>query len=220
MKKNSAIFMFFQIGPENTRDDVLLDLFHHIHKRTFFNQLRTKEQIGYIVWASPKSQSGIIGFKVEVMSPKFDPVHMDQRIEACLDLCEAELKALSVEQFQKHCNVLISKKTEKPKQLQTQTDWFWQEISSQLYQFDRVEREVEVLKTISLQELLEFFDRHIKNKRTRAKLSVRQFNKELWEIHAKRPKEYHPHEVQIQNVWQFKLQMPLWYNPRCEQHSH
>lgn len=45
---NSAVYNFYQIGPENLREDVLLDLFNQICKSEFFNQLRTKEQLGYM----------------------------------------------------------------------------------------------------------------------------------------------------------------------------
>ncbi len=44
--KNSAVFNFYQIGLENLKDDVMLDLFNQINKTVFYDQLRTKEQLG------------------------------------------------------------------------------------------------------------------------------------------------------------------------------
>lgn len=44
--QNSAIFDFYQIGPENVVEDVLLDVMDQIFKTAFYDQLRTKEQLG------------------------------------------------------------------------------------------------------------------------------------------------------------------------------
>ena len=87
-EENSAIYNYYQIGPENTKDDVLLNLFVQINKTTFFDQLRTKEQLGYIVWADAISSANIQGFRVIVQSSNYDPVHLDERIEAAMLLAK------------------------------------------------------------------------------------------------------------------------------------
>jgi insulysin len=87
-EENSVVYNYYQIGPENTRDDVLLNLFVQINKTTFYDQLRTKEQLGYIVWADAISSANIQGFRVIVQSSNYDPVHLDERIEASLLLAK------------------------------------------------------------------------------------------------------------------------------------
>ncbi|KAH9716778.1 nardilysin-like [Citrus sinensis] len=55
---NSVIELYFQIeqekGMELTRLKALIDLFDEILEEPFFNQLRTKEQLGYVVECSPR----------------------------------------------------------------------------------------------------------------------------------------------------------------------
>jgi len=92
------------------------------------------------------------------------------------------------------------------------TDTFWEEINSQTYQFDRVDREVEEIQKISQGDLLDFFFRNIKNKETRAKISVRQFNKKTWE--ERTPPKEEINVVHIENVHKFKWGMSLWSSPR------
>jgi len=85
-EQNSAIYNFYQIGPENTHDDILLDLFNQINKTTFYDQLRTKEQLGYIVWADAVTLAGVQGLRIEIQSSSYDPRHLDQRSESCIQL--------------------------------------------------------------------------------------------------------------------------------------
>ncbi len=58
---NSAVTHYFQVGPENLVDDVVLDALDQLNQRTYFNILRTKEQLGYIVFSGVKSFSRIQG---------------------------------------------------------------------------------------------------------------------------------------------------------------
>ena len=48
--KTSCIETIYQFGVDNTRDNILIDLFIQLIEEPCFNILRTKEQLGYIVW--------------------------------------------------------------------------------------------------------------------------------------------------------------------------
>jgi hypothetical protein len=50
---------------------------------------------------------------------------------------QANLKALTPEEFQRQCNILMTKKLEKPKHLNELTERYWDEINTQKYLFDR-----------------------------------------------------------------------------------
>lgn len=81
---------------------MLLDLFCQINHTTFYDQLRTKEQLGYIVWSDAVSVAGAQGFRVEIQSSSHDPVHLDERIENCIaTICKEKLQSLTEEDFAK-----------------------------------------------------------------------------------------------------------------------
>ena len=48
--KTSCIETIYQFGVESTQDNILIDLFIQLIEEPCFNILRTKEQLGYIVW--------------------------------------------------------------------------------------------------------------------------------------------------------------------------
>ena len=48
--KTSSIEIIYQVGVQNTRDNMLLELFIQLINEPCFNILRTQEQLGYIVF--------------------------------------------------------------------------------------------------------------------------------------------------------------------------
>jgi hypothetical protein len=65
-----------------------------------------------------------------------------------------------------------------------------------------------MVKNISLQDLLKFFHTNIKNKCTRAKISIRQYNMEKWK--QRQPIVETSEIIPIENPYHFKIGMELW----------
>lgn len=64
---------------------------------------------------------------------------------------------MSEEEFNRHKESLAAQRLEKPKMLTSLTTDFWNEISTQQYNFDRANIEVAYLKTITQEQILQFF---------------------------------------------------------------
>lgn len=67
------------------------------------------------------------------------------------------LEEMTDEEFEVHKTALATKKLEKPKQLRNQTSKYWNEISTRLYNFDRVDMEVKQLQSLTKQQILDFY---------------------------------------------------------------
>lgn len=67
------------------------------------------------------------------------------------------ISEMSDEKFERHKDSLATLRLEKPKKLFYRTNMFWSEILSQKYNFDRVNIEVAYLKTITREQLFDFF---------------------------------------------------------------
>ena len=78
--KSSCIMTLFQVGLDSTRSNMLLQLYSQLIKETCFNVLRTKEQLGYIVFSGVWRQGGVHGLQFIVQSHK-KPKFLDSRIE-------------------------------------------------------------------------------------------------------------------------------------------
>jgi insulysin len=87
--ENSAIFNWFEIAPmNNLKKAVLLDLVAEMLSESFFDTLRTKEQLGYIAWSGTRTSQGIAGYRTIVQSTVKDPAGLNGRIENFFALAE------------------------------------------------------------------------------------------------------------------------------------
>jgi insulysin len=100
-----------------------------------FDQLRTKEQLGYIVYSSLRATATTLGFRFIIQSEKA-PDYLEARIEGFLDTYAATLTAMDDTEFENHKRSLIVKRLEKLKNLDQETSRHWNHISNEYYDFD------------------------------------------------------------------------------------
>jgi len=62
--------------------------------------------------------------------------------------------------------------------LSDQTDRFWSEIYNHTYEFDRIQKEIKMIETLSKQNLVEFFLEYLYKPTSRAKISIQIFGKD------------------------------------------
>jgi insulysin len=168
--KSSCIESYYQTGLQDTKLNMLLELFSQIINEGCYNQLRTQEQLGYIVFSGVRRSNGAQGFRVIVQSERH-PEYLDSRIEAFLGSLEKSLGELEEEEFKKQVEALATKRLERPKKLSVRNGRYWSEILSQHYNFDRDAVEVEVLRGLTKEDVLMFYRTHIADTSSRRKLS-------------------------------------------------
>lgn len=168
--RSSCIESYYQTGLQDPRLNMLLELFSQIINESCYNQLRTKEQLGYIVFSGVRRSNGAQGFRVIVQSERH-PDYLDSRIEAFLASLDQELQQLTAEEFNTQVEALATKRLEKPKKLSVRNGRYWSEILSQHYNFDRDAREVAVLRGLAKEDVLEFYRSQVADTEGRRKLS-------------------------------------------------
>lgn len=158
--KSSSIEIYYQCGIQVTVSNMLLELFIQIIGEPCFDILRTKEQLGYIVFSGIRRTSGVQGMRIIVQSDR-TPQYVENRVEAFLQSMDTYVKDMTEESFQKHVMALAAKRLEKPKKISGQQSRYWGEIVSQQFNFDRDNLEVVYLKGINKDDLYSFFKDHI-----------------------------------------------------------
>jgi len=186
-EENSATEVYFQVGTFEQGDykkDCLLDLLNHFAYNSAFKALRTEEQLGYIV-STLIRKSGwparVGGFSVIVQSPQHTPQFLDDRIEAWLVRFMQELEAMSVEEFARNLQGLISQKLEKCTRMGEETSNLWAEIiAKDETDFFRAQKEAQILSLLQKEELLDFLSRYmLPGTEKRRKLSVQMWSSRL-----------------------------------------
>ncbi|KAL6856029.1 hypothetical protein ACP4OV_018831 [Aristida adscensionis] len=160
--ENSALLHYIQTHQDNVRQNVLLQLLALVAKQPAFHQLRSVEQLGYIALLRQRNDSGVRGLQFIIQSTVKDPSNLDARVEAFLKIFEDTLYQMPDAEFKSNVNALVDMKLEKYKNIREESAFFWGEISEGTLKFDRKEAEVAALRELKKEELIEFFDNHVK----------------------------------------------------------
>ncbi|KAH8549377.1 Metalloenzyme, LuxS/M16 peptidase-like protein [Umbelopsis sp. PMI_123] len=158
---NSALEYYAQVGnvteiPRRAR----LSLLAQIAQEPCFDQLRTKEQLGYLVFSGLRKQTGNMGLRFIIQSEQ-NTVYLENRVEEFLIKLRQLIQDMSEDEYKSQVNSLITKKLEKDKNLGQEGGKYWAHIHSGYYEFDQVDTDVRELQTISKSSLLEFVDKYI-----------------------------------------------------------
>ncbi|TDL24920.1 insulin-degrading enzyme [Rickenella mellea] len=170
---NSSITYYSHVGDVvNPRLRATFGLLAQIIHEPAFNVLRTKEQLGYIVFSSTWQATGSIGLRILVQSEK-DPQYLETRVDAFLTSMRDILESMDEKEFEEQRKGLIHKWTEKLKNLTEETDRFWNHIESGYLDFFRREKDSVILQTITREEVIGLYSKFIDPASpTRSKLSV------------------------------------------------
>ena len=132
---NHCIEYYLYIGDKGDRKvrakTQLLDQFLH---EPAFDQLRTKEQLGYVVFSGMRGGATIYGFRFIIQSEK-PAEYLEARIEAFLTSQIDVIAAMSDADFEGHKRSVINKRLEKLKNLDQETNRHWAQISNEYYDF-------------------------------------------------------------------------------------
>ncbi|KAM9924853.1 hypothetical protein OXX59_004253 [Metschnikowia pulcherrima] len=162
---NSCIEYYVQIGKlgaENTKLRVLTDLLGVMIHEPCFNQLRTKEQLGYVVFSGYRQNRSEFGFRILIQSERSCDYLEYRIVEFFKKFKAAHLgEHLTEDAFEKFKSALKVKKLTKLKNLNEECSRFWNAINDGFYDFEQKANDVDVLENITRNEFLSFFDHYL-----------------------------------------------------------
>jgi secreted Zn-dependent insulinase-like peptidase len=159
-QENSVSYVMLQSLGESEKDHVLMELLNVVVEEPFYNELRTKQQLGYIVASGIKgiAESRTLSFVVQSSVAPSNTLSLE--ILKFLDDVETKLLAkLPKPDLAVFVKSLIEKKTNPDKDLSVEVTRNWSEISSGRLHFDRLQREAIALIDIEKQDLLNFWQK-------------------------------------------------------------
>jgi insulysin len=151
-EENNAVELTLQAGCDLSLDYEgigILDLIGHMAYSSAYNQLRTREQLGYIVSVyCRKTAGGAWGLTVVVQSSSKSPKYLEERIEGWLKTFRQELEDLTPEAFAMEARSVVVQLREEDTKLSQEVSTWWGEIVAtetnhermKTPTFDRLER--------------------------------------------------------------------------------
>ncbi|KAL5486683.1 hypothetical protein EMCRGX_G019194 [Ephydatia muelleri] len=160
---STVIVDYFQCAPRSLTESVMLQLLMRCINEPCFDTLRTKKQLGYDVFCTDHDTFGIIGASLTLCThgSKYSAEYacgcIDQFFEDFLNI----LSSWTESDFHSHVDSLIQRKLEPDICLEEEVNRNWSEILFQLYRFDRLVKEVEVLRHVTQEGMVEWYQRYI-----------------------------------------------------------
>ena len=132
---NHCIEYLLYIGDKSVRPirakTLLLDQMTH---EPAFDQLRTKEQLGYVVFSGARLTSTTIGYRFIIQSEK-TPEYLEGRIDSFLAGYAEIMANMSETEFEGHKRSLVTKRLEKLKNLDQESSRLWSHIDGEYFDF-------------------------------------------------------------------------------------
>ncbi|KAF2673613.1 LuxS/MPP-like metallohydrolase [Microthyrium microscopicum] len=170
---NHCIEYVLPIGDDqdrNLRAKTLLAA--SIGEEPCYDQLRTKEQLGYVVFSGAVIPVTHLCYRILVQSEK-SPDYLEGRIEAFLVQLGEQIRDMDENKFEKHKAGLCSKISEKPKNLKDESIQLMSYILAETFAFDSAETDVAEVMKLTKADIVDFYNSYLSPaSKTRSKLSI------------------------------------------------
>ncbi|MEP5567052.1 MAG: insulinase family protein [Halioglobus sp.] len=130
---DAVLAWYLQGAGDSWEDRAATALTAQIMKSGFFQQLRTEQQLGYIVSAFAWPLLDVPGLVMLIQSPVADAGELAEAMDGFL---QGVTSSLDDEQFKRHQKSLINDVLRPHKNLWEQAEFYWQSIAKKQYEFD------------------------------------------------------------------------------------
>ncbi|KAJ2077677.1 metalloprotease [Coemansia sp. RSA 988] len=159
---NNAVVVTIYCGPASSMKDVMVvNMLRRILRGPFFEQLRTNEQLGYIVTSLNRDHDSGKEMLMLMVQSESNPVYLTQRIDRFIRDFRQNILEYSTEDFNALVDAVVSTKNEPLRTIDEEAELFWSSIKSGDYDFDRNREEISCLQQLNKEDLLEAWDKYI-----------------------------------------------------------
>ena len=157
VKHDDAVLAWYLQGAGNTWEDrAATSLTAQIMKSGFFQQLRTEQQLGYIVSAFSWAQLDVPGLVMLIQSPVADAAALAEAMDSFLD---GVIASLDDEQFARHQAALVNEVLRPHKNLWERAEFYWQSIAKKQYEFDGRRQLADAIESLDREQWQAYFQK-------------------------------------------------------------
>lgn len=125
-----------------------------------FDTLRTKEQLGYVVFSSALSTHGTVNLRLLIQSER-DSSYLESRIDSFLKKFGNILREMPEEEFEKHKVALCKTLSQKYKNLREENVRFVTAIYLGNYNFTSKQRKAKLVEKFTKEDMIEFYEKYV-----------------------------------------------------------
>ena len=153
---DSALLVYYQAPDTKAEDIAYFTMANHLLASPFFHELRTRQQLGYVVGTGNLPLNRYPGLILYVQSPVAGPRALLDAIELFIDDFYLHLLELSEARWQEGLQGLIHQLLEKDANLRTRSQRLWVSIGSHEFTFTQREQVARVLRGMTRAQMIRF----------------------------------------------------------------
>jgi secreted Zn-dependent insulinase-like peptidase len=161
-QEDSAVVVYHQCDDTLPRNIALYSLANHLMSATFFNEIRTKQQLGYMVGTGNLPLNRHPGIVLYVQSPNAAPIELMNSIDEFLNAFYMVLLELNEHQWQSSKKGLINQISTPDPSLRSRAQRFWVAIGNKDHDFDQRNQVLKELNTLSRSDMIRFVVNQLK----------------------------------------------------------
>ena len=150
---DSAVILYLQ-GPDNSyKTRAATALITEALANDYEHELRTEQQLGYIVFSSAMNLKKLPGLALIVQTPTASLNEVQQSNQAFLAATSEKLTNLTQDQLAQYKHSLISKYQQKERSIYQRSNRFWQDINNDVEKFDERAALIEAINNLKSSDL-------------------------------------------------------------------
>lgn len=157
---NSAVSFYYQLPTRDIKLTSTLEVLSETLEESFYNSLRTQQQLGYIVYSGLRFREGVYTLVFTVQSSKYDSNEITRRILAFIDKALVDIRDMDDEAFEAFKEGIVTRKLEPDQRLTSQAGRFWSEIvladTAREPNFSRHPQEAAVIDALDIDTFKQF----------------------------------------------------------------
>jgi len=159
---NEAIGIFYNIGEYSFSKIAKMIMYITIAREPFFDQLRTKEQLGYLVRCANHNFLNNYGVLQQIQSSVKDCDYLEKRIETFNKDFHKELKGITDEAFNTYKETVINMIMEKDENISELVNRLIKEVFLERYIFNRKEKMKKAVSKLIKEDIYKFSKKYIR----------------------------------------------------------
>lgn len=162
--QDSSIIVYYQSTHSTPEMMALFSLLNHTMSSTFFHELRTKRQLGYMVGTGYLPLNRYPGIIFYIQSPTSAPLQLLEAIDEFIADFSYAVMQITNQQWEITKQGLINQIMEHDANLKTRGQRYWSSIGNKDYDFNQRELVVNQVSKLTRSDVIKFMMQRMRNK--------------------------------------------------------
>ncbi|WIO75331.1 insulinase family protein [Porticoccaceae bacterium LTM1] len=159
--QDAAVLRYYQGRSNDQKEMVAMSFLGQMISQYYFNDLRTEQQLGYIVQAMPVQMDRTAGLGFMVQSPTADAKTVEAATDEFLPKFQQILENMTDEQFEPLKQATLAQLRQPAQSLGQKIGMYWQDLRLGYPEFNSRELSIEAVEKVTLSDIRDLYQKTI-----------------------------------------------------------